>query len=184
MLVSRNFKDKSVIETLSEGELWALDELDKEGQRHGRNTYVCLINENFEGKGRRLFVAVPTKRADYDKLHYETYLINSWDKEPKKDKRINSYFKDLDSALFMADALYGAEDIVDEAGREYKARLELEKREKENQNNSKKLSAAEELGITKESFGEIYKQLDEVIDDMKTVSHELCDIVNEPERTK
>lgn len=131
MLESRNFKDKSVIENLSDAELECLCELDKEGQRHGRNTIVSLINDNFEGKGRRLFVAVPTKREAFDKLHYRGYYIDSWDETPKPIACINDYFATKQDAEFMADALHGAEDIVDEAGREYKARMELQKRANE-----------------------------------------------------
>lgn len=131
MLEARNFKDRSVIENLSDAELEGLVGLDKEGQRHGRNTIVSLINDNFEGKGRRMFIAVPTKREGIEKLHYRGYLLDSWDEKPRPVECINSYFATKQDAEFMADALYGAEDIVDEAGRGYKARLEIQERQRE-----------------------------------------------------
>ena len=131
MLESRNFKDKSVIENLSDAELECLCDLDAKAQQHGRNTIVSLIHENFEGKGRRLFIAVPTKREAFDKLHYQGFIMDSWDEHPKPTPCINDYFATKKDAEFMADALCGAEGLVDEAGREYKARMELQKRANE-----------------------------------------------------
>ncbi len=131
MLESRNFKDKSVIENLSDAELECLCELDKEGQKHNRKTIVSLVNDNFEGKGRRLFIAVPTKREAFEKLHYRGYFLDSWDENPKPSPCIHDHFATKEDAEFMADALHGAEDVVDEAGREYKARMEIQKRHNE-----------------------------------------------------
>ncbi|MBE7075891.1 MAG: hypothetical protein E7375_02325 [Clostridiales bacterium] len=180
MLVARNFQDRSVIESLTDGELDALDTLDKEGQKQNRDTYVCLINDNFDNRGRRLFVVVPAKKDNI--LYYEAYLLDSWDSPPKPHKCINSDFKTLSAALQMADALYGATDLVDEASREYKTRMAIQKQENEvSKAKQPEINPIEELDIPKESFNEIYRNLDEVIGDIKTLSQELN---KEPEKTK
>ncbi|MBP3619918.1 MAG: hypothetical protein J6J24_04590, partial [Clostridia bacterium] len=40
----------------------------------------------------------------------------------------HDYFRTLDDAMYMADALYGSTDVLDYAAKEYKARTEISER--------------------------------------------------------
>lgn len=184
MLESRNFKDKSVIENLSDAELQCLIDLDEKAKSHGRNTIVSLIHDNFENKGRRLFIAVPTKREGIDKLHYRGYIMDSWDEKPKPSECINSFFATKHDALLMADALHGAEGLVDEAMREYRGRMAIEKNHKENPNQKEVLAPEEITPVKKDSKKEEFTQLDKLITEMSPTVEDTGKEDSAPEMVK
>ena len=127
MIIPRNFEHKSIIANLTDKEISAIDTLDKRGQRLNRHSHICLINNNFDGSGRKMIGFCPAKDEN-GKIYYQAHTIHTYKGHTDFYPCAHDYFRTLDDAMYMADALYGSTDVLDYAAKEYKARTEISER--------------------------------------------------------